>query len=176
MTFAVQPARPEDASVIAAVHTESWAETYPGLIPHEFLSRMTDEAARERRRATWAQTIGLSGQPVFVAEQAGEVVGLTSGGPPHDHPEVSAELYTLYSLRRVQGQGMGRQLLLTLARELHAGGANSLALWVLDLNPAREWYVRQGARPAGEKTVAVPGGELRERRMVWDDLGALVRD
>lgn len=174
MTVAVRPACPDDAPAIAAVHTGSWAETYPGLVPTEFLTRMTDATARERRTANWAAAIGRPGQPVYVAELAGEVVGFTSGGPGPQHPSFDAELYTLYSLRRVQGRGVGRALLLALARDLYAGGARSLALWVLDRNPTREWYVRQGARRDGEKTVPVPGGELREQRMVWDRLEALV--
>lgn len=174
MTVTVRPARPDDAPAIAAVHVGSWAETYPGLVPGEFLARMADAAARERRTAIWAQAIGLPGQPVYVAELAGEVVGFTSGGPAPQHPGFDAELYTLYSLRRVQGRGVGRALLLALARELHAGGARSMALWVLDVNPTRGWYVRQGAREHGEKTVPVPGGQLREVRMVWDSLAALV--
>ena len=173
MPVTVRPARPDDAPAIAAVHTGSWAQTYPGLVPDEFLSRMTDAAARERRTATWAQAIGLPGQPVYVAELAGEVVGFTSGGPPRDHPGFDAELYTLYSLRRVQGRGVGRALLLALARDLYPAGAHSMALWVLDLNPTRGWYLRQGAREHGEKTVPVPGGQLREVRMVWSSLAAL---
>ncbi|MFD1731661.1 GNAT family N-acetyltransferase [Deinococcus malanensis] len=135
---------------------------------------MTDAAARERRTANWAAAIGRPGQPVYVAELAGEIVGFTSGGPAPQHPGFDAELYTLYRFRRVQGRGAGRALLLTLAQDLHAAGAHSMALWVLDVNPSRGWYLRQGAREHGEKTVPVSGGQLREVRMVWDSLASLV--
>ena len=48
-----------------------------------------------------------------------------------------------------------------------------MALWILDQNTTRGWYLRQGAREHGEKTVPVPGGQLREVRMVWSSLAAL---
>lgn len=174
MCFTVRPAYPQDAVAIAQVHTQSWRETYAGLMPAAFLDGMTSPATLERRTRRWSEQIGLPGRPVSVAEAGGEVVGFASGGPAPEHPGVDAEIYTLYTLQAVQGQGLGRALFEAVVRDLRAGGARRLALWVLDRNPTRAWYVRQGAREAGEKTVPIPGAELREVRMVWDDLGALV--
>lgn len=170
MSRTIRPATPEDASGIARVHTQSWAETYPGLMPGDFLARMTSPEMRQRRANSWASTIQARREVILVAEQDGEVTAFASGGPPRDHPGFDAELMTLYALKAAQGQGTGRALLHTLGRALHAGGARNLALWVLDVNPTRQWYSRQGAREAGEKTE----GHLREIRMVWDDLGKLL--
>ncbi|GMA15776.1 GNAT family N-acetyltransferase [Deinococcus metallilatus] len=172
--FTLRPATPPDAPALAHVHTASWRETYTGLLPQEFLAGMTDDAARERRQRMWEVLAADPSQIVLVTQQDGEVVAFASGGPARDHPGVDAELYTLYALKSAHGQGLGRALLHALARELHLGGANSLALWVLDQNPTRQWYARQGAREAGEKTQPLPaGGELREVRMVWDNLAQL---
>lgn len=165
----LRPARTGDAPGLAAVHTQSWRETYAGLMPDDFLDCLTGDEARQRRVAQWQRTLELGTETVWVAEHAGKVVGFASVGPARDHPGYAAELMTLYSLRRVQGQGVGRQLLQAAARSAWAGGARQLALWVLDRNPARQWYARQGATEAGEKQ----DGDLREIRMVWDDLGAL---
>ncbi|MFC4639927.1 GNAT family N-acetyltransferase [Deinococcus hohokamensis] len=172
MPFSVRRARPDDAPAIARVHTQSWRETYPGLMPAAFLDGMTSAATLERRTHTWTGQIGRPGQPVYVAEIGGEVVGFASGGPAAEHPGVDAEVYTLYSLKAAQG--LGRALFQAVVGELQAGGASTLALWVLDLNPTRAWYARQGAQEDGEKTVPIPGGALREVRMVWNDLGVLL--
>jgi hypothetical protein len=94
--FTVRPAAPADAPAIAHVHGTSWRETYTGLMPVDFLTRMTDDAARERRTANWLRDAADPAQVVLVAEQAGEVVAFASAGPPRDHPGVDAELYTLY--------------------------------------------------------------------------------
>lgn len=172
--FTVRPAAPADAPAIAHVHVTSWRETYAGLMPEDFLTRMTDSAARERRAANWLRDAADPAQVVLVAEQTGQVVAFASAGPPRDHPGVDAELFTLYALRAAQGRGVGRALLAALARELAARGQRSLALWVLDVNPTRQWYMRQGGREQGEKMQAIPGGELRELRLVWDDLAPLL--
>ena len=165
----IRAATPDDAQAIARVHVQSWRETYRGLLPEDFLERMTDGAALERRRAMWS-TLAARPEPVRVAVRGGEVVAFASGGAPQDHPGYDAEVHTLYCLRAAQGQGTGRALLREVAGELRAGGAGTLALWVLDTNPTRGWYARQGAREAGEKQ----DGALREVRMVWDDLGTLL--
>lgn len=151
----------------------SWRETYAGLLPDGFLARMTDDAMRDRREANWHNTVSEGRETVLVGERAGEVLAFASAGPPRDHPGVDAELYTLYALREAQGLGLGRALLAEVARQLCEQGHRSLALWVLDVNPTRAWYARQGGREDGAKTVPIPGGELREVRLVWDDLGQL---
>lgn len=151
----------------------SWRETYAGLLPGDFLTRMTGDAMRERREASWRQTLAGGQELVLVGEVEEQVVAFASAGPPRDHPGVDAELYTLYALRQAQGLGLGRALLREVAARLAARGHRSLALWVLDMNPTRAWYLRQGGREDGAKTVPIPGGELREVRLVWDDLRRL---
>lgn len=171
MNAVIRPATPEDAPGIAKVHTQSWAETYRGLMPDDFLDRMTSNAARARRETTWVQTITQQRERVYAAEWNGEIVAFASVGPARDHPGYDDELMTLYSLKNAQGKGIGRQLLQQAMQEAQANGAKNMALWVLDVNPTRQWYARQGATEAGEKQE----GELREIRMVWNDLSALLR-
>ena len=173
MSFFLREAVPADAPALASVHTAIWRETYAGLMPPDFLHRMTDGAARERRTVRWAANVEDPAHLVLVAEQAGKVVAFASAGPPNDHPGIEAELYTLYALKAAHGQGLGRALLREVMARLLARGQRSLALWVLADNPTRGWYVRQGGREAGEKVVALPdGGELHEVRLVWNDLSA----
>lgn len=167
----IRTARTGDAPGIAHVHTQSWRETYRGLMPGDFLERMTSSAAQERRETSWGQTIEISRERVYVADLNGEIVAFASVGPARDHPGYDDELMTLYSLQTVQGHGIGRQLLHHAMQDSRTGGAKNMALWVLDRNPTRQWYARQGATEAGEKQE----GELREIRMVWDDLTRLLR-
>lgn len=166
----IRAATPADAAGIAAVHVQSWRDTYAGLLPDEFLARMTSPETQAQREGFWTGNIEAGQDVVLVAEDAGEIVAFASAGAARDHPGFDAELFTLYSLKAAQGAGTGRELLRRAAQALHARGAGSLALWVLDTNPTRHWYARQGAVDCGEKT----DGDLRERRMGWSDLTPLV--
>ena len=170
MAILVRSARVEDAPGLAQVHVQSWRETYTSLLPADFLERMTNEAMRQRREQSWRMTLEQARESVFIAEQGEQIVAFASVGPARDHPGYGAELMTLYSLKRVQGQGLGRELLRRSAQASFESGAHNLALWVLDRNPARQWYAGQGAHEDGEKT----DGDLREVRMAWADLRALL--
>ena len=166
-------AAPDDAPALARVHVASWAETYQGLMPGEFLAAMTGEARRERRQIMWRQTLEADKESVLVAVQDGEVVGFVSGGPT-DFTGYDAELLTLYVLRSAQGVGLGRALVRGLARDLAARGHRSMLLWVLDANPTRAFYEHLGGLMIAEKTETVPGGELREVAYGWAELGTLL--
>ncbi|QFP78010.1 GNAT family N-acetyltransferase [Deinococcus sp. AJ005] len=162
----IRPAIPADTPAIAHIHVTSWRETYAGLMPDDFLDRMTNEETQRRREGGWERTISQKLETVLVAEQDGVMVAFGSAGPARDHPGYEAELMTLYALKSAQGRGLGRALFTEIVQQLRADGFQNLALWVLDANPTREWYLRQGGREAGEKTE----GELREMRIVWDTL------
>ncbi len=162
----IRPAIPADAPAISRIHVTSWRETYAGLMPDDFLERMTGEDMRQQREENWQRTISQELETVLVAEQDGIIVAFASAGAARDHPGYEAELMTLYALKSVQGQGLGRALFGELVQTLRADGTQNLALWVLDANPTRGWYLRQGGHEAGEKTE----GELREVRVVWETL------
>lgn len=170
----IRRATPADSSALAWVHVSSWQDTYAGLLPAQFLAGMTDAAAQERRHTFWEKHVGSPDHVTLVAELGGEVVAFVSGGPARDHPGYDAELHTLYALPHAKGLGLGRRLTAALAGELQARGFVSLALWVLDVNPTRAFYLHLGGREVGEKREAIPGGELREVRVVWDDLSSLI--
>ncbi|QLG09478.1 GNAT family N-acetyltransferase [Deinococcus sp. D7000] len=162
----IRPATPADAPAIARVHVTSWRETYAGLMPDDFLERMTNDEMRQRREMGWERTLSQRLETVLVAEQDETVVAFASAGPARDHPGYEMELMTLYVLKSAQRRGLGRALFAEIVRTLRADGIQNLALWVLEANPTREWYLRQGGREAGEKL----DGELREVRVVWDAL------
>lgn len=170
MAVTIRPATVADAPGLAHVHVTSWRETYAGLMPPDFLDRMTSDDMRAQREARWRRTIGNAVEHVWVGVQEGRVVAFASAGPPRDHPGHDAELTTLYCLQTAQGHGTGRALLGAVAQAVADSGAWTLALWVLDVNPTRQWYARQGAREAGSKT----DGPLTEIRMVWEDLTPLL--
>jgi GNAT superfamily N-acetyltransferase len=112
----------------------SWQAAYAGLLPADFLSRLS----AEERTAEWARRIG-DGAAVLVVEDGGVVAGFAASGP--------GQLYALYVLPRFWGRGLGRALHDRVVEEL---SGDSAVLWVLTKNErAKAFYARQGWQPDG---------------------------
>ncbi|MGO2092376.1 MAG: GNAT family N-acetyltransferase [Microbacterium gubbeenense] len=140
----VRLAGPTDADGIAAVHIQSWRETYSGLISDRF----TDAEALEMRRRMWASILARQPRPgvVAVAVRDRRVVGFAFAGAS-DHPDATKgipaarplHLYSIYLLADEHGTGTGSALLQEVL------GDRPAQLWVVSTNHrARAFYERHG--------------------------------
>jgi GNAT superfamily N-acetyltransferase len=113
-----------------SVRIDSWRTTYRGMIPDAYLDGMTVEAST----AIWDRvlTAGANTTSVFVAEHAGEIIGLASGTmlkePKHD---LDAELVAIYLRREFQRVGLGHRLVGEVVDAQRAHGATGLLTWVI---------------------------------------------
>jgi L-amino acid N-acyltransferase YncA len=166
----IRPARAEDAAAIAHVHVESWRTTYTGIVPDEYLAGL-DEVLREKLWTEW-----LSGDPVvLVAEGESRVVGFAHAGMIREPVEAcDGELYSLYLLREAQGRGTGSALMRSMARVLGERGFKGLAVWVLERNPSRLFYEKNGGRVAASKVIDIGGARMMEVAYCWPELRVLV--
>ncbi len=159
-----------DAEAIAHVHVESWRSTYAGILPADFLAELSEAD----RAAQWRAWLGQD-VVVLVAELDGRVAGFISGGPARDGVRgCDAELYAVYLLEGAQRAGMGTELLRVLAGRLVERGLKSMVVWVLEVNPAREFYMKRGAVYAASKLIEVGGVELTEAAYAWGDISPLL--
>ena len=79
-----------------------------------------------------------------------------------------------YVLKRAQGSGLGRRLLVSTARALAARGATSLVIWVLrDNASARRFYERMGGASDRERDEAIGGGLVVSVAYRWSDIQTL---
>jgi len=161
--YAIRPmATASETAGKARVHYASWLETYPGLMPEEYLAQRSLLKCEETARAFPENTlVALAGEEVvgFVsyAPQAREFVSVRPG----------SEIVALYVLKEHQGKGVGTAL---LARALELLPERKVALFVLRGNEgAVGFYRHKGFRFTGKTlTQPVPGGELTELEMVLE--------
>ena len=161
--IAIRSARPPDAAAIAAVHVAAWRSAYPGILPPDFLARLSvprqatfyDSAIRGSEGVHVATVSGLDLGPGGGAER---VVGFATSGlvRGRDRP-ADSEIGTRYVLDDWRERGLGRQLMRAAAAHLAALGCRSTYLWVLRDNPSRWFYERLGGRAAIHSTVRVGG-------------------
>ena len=169
--FSIRPATRDDASKIARVHVESWRTTYAGIVPDDYLAAL-NAAVRETQWREWL----TRDVETYVAALDGKVVGFLSGGPIREPIETyDAELYAIYLLQHAQGQGIGTALLRQLSASLRSKGFHSMAVWVLEQNPAKHFYTRTGAQLLTSKKIEIGGVTLAEVAYGWPDLKLLER-
>jgi len=165
----LRPALPRDADAIARVHVETWQSAYAGLVPADYLARMS--VARSSPQWHRAAARAEKGNDLVVAEIDEEVIGFVSFGPTRT-PEMpySGEVYALYVAIDWQGEGLGRRLLATALEALAKEGHRGAMVWVLAANPARFFYEAMGGARAGERKEAFAGTDLEELAYGWPDL------
>ncbi|WP_426989838.1 N-acetyltransferase family protein [Pseudarthrobacter sp. Y6] len=161
MDFLIRQATPEDAAAVVRMHTLAHEETYADRLSADFFrARRAGIPERVERRRPF-----LAGSdPRIIAVDANhEVVGFADAGPGRDEDGPEAlELYSLYSLRRTHGSGLGAALMSA------AIGESPAYLWVLENNPrALAFYLKHGFRPDGKRGLLPPEWEeLPEFRMI----------
>ena len=140
--YRIRESKLSDTESLGRVHSQVWQETYPGLMPAEFLSRRGSvEARTEMRRLIFASTTPLSCH-LLVENDEERVVGFGDCGPAKETGQFApAEINTLYLLQEAQGKGLGKKLLFKMLTHLasknfgaaalktNAGSANSNAFY-----------------------------------------------
>ncbi len=170
--IAIRRARPDDAAAIAGVHVASWRATYAGILPSDYLARMSGP-----RHTMQYDAAIRAGEAIHVAA-APMVVGFAAAGRGRGRVGRQVlgdgEIETLYVLDDWRDRGIGRRLLQAAAAELAAWGCRSAYLWVLRDNPSRWFYTRLNGRPAAEATIRVGGAAVVQVAMVWNPIETLL--
>lgn len=182
--FKIRAARVEDADAIAHVHHQSWAETYPDMLPAELIARYS----LDYRLAQWRRIIRETppGVARFVAEARDAennptVIGVAQCGPARDVDlGASFEIMMIYVLRRAQSLGVGRALMgamfdclapqIAEAKKSGAIEQSCVGLWVLKGNDrAIRFYETMGAALTGPaKSEKRFGIAIEDIAMRWE--------
>jgi len=174
MTVTIRLANNADALPIARLHFHTWQETYRGLAPQTAYDAVTEEV----RLARWQSMLSNveSERIIVVAEAEGRLAGFGAAGPAsHDIFQGRAEIKFLYVGAAFARMGVGRNLLLHLARRMKEAGYNGVGLGVVvGNNPAIAFYERMGGERAGSYTDPGPVWRSQDYLYVWDDLSALI--
>jgi GNAT superfamily N-acetyltransferase len=165
----IRSATEHDAVSISHVHVNSWRTTYTGIVPDQYLATLNEI----ERVPLWREWLTRDIR-VYIAELDEKVVGFISGGPIREPVRnYDAELFAIYLLQRAQGQGIGTALLRELAASLISKGFTSMAVWVLEKNPSKHFYVKSGAQLETSKEIEIGGAKLSEVAYGWPALDAI---
>lgn len=162
----IRAATISDVEAIASIHVRGWQQAYRGQLPDDFL----DSLSVAQREVSWADLLCKAGATVFVVVSAtDQVEGFIHYGASRD-PEADekcdGEIYAVYLLPAVLGQGKGRELMVFAERSLRSAGYREVVLWVLESNiRARAFYEMGGFQSEGlEKHLVIGAASYAERR------------
>jgi len=178
----LRPAVTADIRAIAEFQTRCWLQAYRGLVPPDYLDRMSVD----HRESTWGQRLATGSRQIAVAEidadhaenadhtgNAGTaenatlaahavLIGVVSWGPARaEDGAPPLELKSLYVDAAHHGSGVAAALL------RFAIGEADAQLWCFEENQrARAFYAKHGFQPDGTRIVDSDTGvwELRLRR------------
>lgn len=184
----VRHALPSDAVAIGAVHVASWRSTYPGILPDDYLARLSvprqaayyDHAIRSSvRTRPGAVFVAVASGTDLTSGERQRVVGFATAGPARlsqltGQIAADGEIETLYVLDDWRDRGIGRRLVGAAATHLAETGCDSLLIWVLSDNPSRWFYRRLGGREAAQGSTQVGGQRLSQTAFLWHPIGTLL--
>lgn len=175
MPSSVRDARLADAERIARVEVEAWRDTYPTLLPTDYLVKRLDV---RRASEAWRRRLARRPRNTVVAEAPeapGGIAGYAAWGRSRLASLPGGELYELYLLPSERDRGWGRRLCSAVAERLVRCGTSAMYVEVLEGNPARFFYEAMGARLTARTKHPFAGGALPALVYAWDDLPWLVR-
>ncbi len=163
-----------DAKTIAAVHAASWQMTYRDALSADYLQR-TVLADRE---AVWAERFASpkENQCVFIAEDESGVIGFTCAFAA-EHAEWGSYLDNLHVRQSSQGQGIGKALLVNMARwcNLHAPECGLYLSVNHGNHRAQQFYLGLGARNADSWIWNAPDGStVPAYWFLWESVETLI--
>jgi len=168
----IRKAVPDDVPGIAEVHVASWRTSYKGIVSDTYLANLSVDS----RAGIWMRALNPNDPHVaplvFVAaDEANRIIGFASGGRARSHPDrYDGELYAIYLLEDCQRQGLGRRLVREIVHALRERGFQSMIVWVLEQNPAIEFYRKLGGIPIDRKELRIGEQALIETALGWESL------
>ena len=152
----------DDLFAVSRVYEESWKSAYSGLLPQEYLARIS--------KGQWIPSLQEPERETLLLLDGCSIVGV-AGCCPSRTPALAdwGEIASIYLLPAYWGTGWGRQLFAAAVAALEGRGYCNLFLWVLEENRrARAFYKKMGFCPHPSRRELVIGGavagEIQYRR------------
>jgi ribosomal protein S18 acetylase RimI-like enzyme len=163
--FIIREASLSDLPALAALHVETWNETYGGV---------KHKPSLQLRTKQWQEQFAAGTDNWFcyvVENPKGGLAGFAKGEryASEDLPGYSGQLSKIYLLCRYQRLGLGRRLLGYVARRFIKMGINDMVLFGIPQNPSCSFHEAMGGKKLIAKNGEFHGG------YGWKDLHELMR-
>jgi GNAT superfamily N-acetyltransferase len=153
----------KDAHKIASVQVESWQTTYRGIISDDYLDSL-DVSERTKK---WEEILSDRDQKVFVALEWENIVGFATCWKSEDLEWYDSTLSSIYLLSEYQWIGMWKKLFWSCRQYLKSLWYQSMYIWVLADNSAKNFYEKLGGKFLKEQEVLIGKDKYIEYAYAW---------
>ncbi len=165
-----------DIPAIAQIHVDTWRSTYAGIVPDEVLANLSYEQRSQSWHRVFDSAEETGGFTLLAENESGQIFGFADGGRERTgNLTYWGELNALYILKSQQQQGIGQKLVGQVARRLSQMEIHSMLTWVLEANPACDFYTALGGQKVQQKEIVIGSSKLTEVAYGWTDTSALSR-
>ena len=145
MDYKIRKMIKEDSKAVSHVVTVAWNETYPGIVPDDFLKLLIEN--EDLRAEKTYNHFDEDKDETLVLEIDNEIVGFVKYGESNDEEyRGSGEIFALYILKKYHGLGLGRKLVNEAINELKKQGYKTMLIGCLKGNPTNEFYKHIGGK------------------------------
>ena len=163
----IRRAAQSDFQSIAAIHAESWKDSYADDLPATFLTGRIDRVLVQH----WSEFEIQRDDVVLVAEE-GSLVGFAAIWC-RPIPFID----NLHVIPSQRSKGIGNALMKAAAKELIHKGHQTAYLWVFESNEkAIRFYERLGGVQKEQALKSVFRHKVLSRKIEWDDLSVICDD
>jgi len=160
----IRRATQSDLQAIAAIHAESWKDSYSDVLPAEFLAGQIDrDLARH-----WSE-IEIQNEDIVLVAEKDSLVGFVA---VWCRPIPFIDNLHVRPFHR--SKKVGSALMKAVAKELINKGYKTGYLWVFESNgKAIRFYERLGGAQKEQARKTIFGYEVLSRKIEWDDLSVI---
>ncbi|NIX76260.1 GNAT family N-acetyltransferase [Microvirga terricola] len=164
-----------DSAAIARILAAGWQQAYSGFMPKEMLHRRADPVYRAGEITEWLSSdFDPAVDLLLVAERADTVLGFVAARlGDRDDTGAASKITLLYVTPEAQGQGVGRQLLLSAISDLKERAPGAITIAAYEQSPFRSFYSFIGGRELKSITSSVDGREWPLVIYHWSSLEGL---
>ena len=160
----IRHATQSDLQDIAAIHIESWKDSYSDVLPAEFLIRQIDREFIQH----WSE-IEIQNEDIVLVAEENSVIGFIAVWC-RPIPFID----NLHVRPSHRSKKIGSALMKAGAKELIKKECKTAYLWVFESNEkAIRFYERLGGTQKEQARINVFGYEVLSRKIVWDDLAII---
>ncbi len=160
----IRHATQSDLQDIAAIHIESWKDSYSDVLPAEFLIRQIDREFIQH----WSEIEIQNEDIVLVAEEISMIGFIAVWCRPIPFID------NLHVIQSQRSKKVGSALMRAVAKELINQGHKTAYLWVVESNEkAIRFYERLGGIQKEQSMKTLFGYDVLSRKIEWADLSII---